>query len=315
MKITVILCTYNRCQSLEKALDSATRLQLPASHSWEILTVDNNSKDSTRQVVTGFCERFPQHFRYLFEPRPGKSFALNSGLRESQADVFAFMDDDVIVEPSWLAELVAPFADQKLAGTGGRIFPDWKTEKPAWLPLADRYGLAPLAMFDLGPTAGPLHEAPFGTNMAYRSGVFEKHGNFRTDLGPRPGSEIRNEDSEFGERVLAAGESLWYAPSAVVHHEVPEKRLYPEYFLKWWFDKSRADIREAGIPPGTRLFIAGVPLYLFRRLGVWTVRWLATFNPSRRFSNKTRVWGRMGEIAECYSRAHPEPAETAAPRA
>lgn len=303
MNITVILCTYNRYQSLEKALESAARLKLPASVSWEILVVDNNSKDRTRSVIESFCKKYPSRFRYLFESRPGKSHALNAGLRETQADVIAFMDDDVAVEPNWLAELTACLQTSQHAGSGGRILPDWTGPRPNWLPLADRYGLAPLAMFDLGPEPAPLSESPFGTNMAFKRHVFEKYGVFRTDLGPRPDSEIRNEDTEFGQRVLAAGESLWYVPTAVVHHSVPEGRLRQEYFLKWWFDKSRADIREFGIPPDTRAFVAGVPLYLFRRLVVWTLRWLIAFSPSQRFSNKIKVWGRLGEISECYHRS------------
>jgi glycosyltransferase involved in cell wall biosynthesis len=304
MNITVILCTYNRWQSLEKALDSAARLQVPPSVSWEILVVDNNSKDQTRSVIESFCEKYPGHFRYLFEARPGKSHALNAGLRATQADIVAFMDDDVVVDPDWLLELTVCLQRGHCAGSGGRILPDWTGPRPNWLPLADRYGLAPLAMFDLGTEPAQLDESPFGTNMAFKREVFEKYGVFRTDLGPRPDSEIRNEDTEFGQRVLAAGETLWYVPSAVVHHAVPESRLRQEYFLKWWFDKSRADIREFGIPAGTRAFVAGVPLYLFRRLAVWTLRWLITLNPSRRFSNKIKVWGRMGEISECYHRSH-----------
>lgn len=304
MNITVILCTYNRSRSLEKALDSAARLQLPPSISWEILVVDNNSKDQTRSVIESFCKKYPGHFRYLFEACPGKSHALNAGLRETQADLVAFMDDDVTVEPDWLAELTDCLQSRQHAGSGGRILPVWTGPRPNWLPLGDRYGLAPLAMFDLGPEPAQLNESPFGTNMAFKREVFEKYGVFRTDLGPRPDSEIRNEDTEFGQRILCAGESLWYVPSAVVHHAVPENRLRQTYFLRWWFDKSRADIREFGIPPDTRAFVAGVPLYLFRRLAVWTFRWLTTLSPSQRFSNKVKVWGRLGEISECYRRSH-----------
>jgi len=46
--------------------------------------------------------------------------------------------------------------------------------------------------------------------MAFRKAVFEKLGGFRTDLGPRPGSAIRSEDTEFGDRVLGDGQRLWY---------------------------------------------------------------------------------------------------------
>ena len=304
MKITVILCTFNRCESLARALESVAVSAMPSSSEWEVLVVDNNSTDQTRAVVDDSCGRHPGHFRYLFEPKPGKSNALNAGIKEARGDVLAFMDDDVVVEQAWLQNLTAALTDKTIAGAGGRILPDWKSSPPAWLPLEDRYALAPLAMFDLGPDAGPLTEAPFGTNMAFRKEVFAKFGGFRTDLGPRPGSEIRNEDTEFGQRVLAAGELLRYEPSAVVYHAVPENRVRKEYFQVWWFDKARADIRQFGIPAKTRWFVAGVPLYLFRRLAIWTLRWLVALNPGRRFSRKLKVWGIVGEMQECRQLAH-----------
>jgi glycosyltransferase involved in cell wall biosynthesis len=87
--------------------------------SWEILVVDNNSKDRTREVVEDFCRRDPDHFRYVFEPQQGKSFALNSGIREARGDVVAFMDDDVTVEPTWLQNLTADLWSGQWTGAGG----------------------------------------------------------------------------------------------------------------------------------------------------------------------------------------------------
>jgi glycosyltransferase involved in cell wall biosynthesis len=269
-----------------------------------VLIVDNNSKDQTRAVAQEFIEKYPGRFRYLFEAKQGKSNALNTGIHKAHGDVLAFMDDDVEVEPAWLQNLTAELAGGKWAGTGGRVLPAWKCDPPRWLPMEGRYALAPLVMFDPGLEAGPLDEAPFGTNMAFVKGVFEKYGLFRTDLGPRPGSEIRNEDTEFGQRLLNRGERFRYEPTAVVYHEVPEKRLQKQFFLNWWFDKARADIREYGVPASTRWFLAGVPLFLFRRLAVWTLRWMITFQTRQRFSAKTKVWARLGEIQECYRKAH-----------
>jgi glucosyl-dolichyl phosphate glucuronosyltransferase len=304
MNTTVILCTYNRCQSLVKALSSVALSRLPESVAWEVLVVDNNSRDRTRDVVADFCGRYPGRFRYLFESRPGKSYALNSGIAEAQGDVLAFMDDDVTVEPMWLQNLTAPLLKGKWAGCGGRILPAWSCTPPRWLPDRGRYDLAPLAVFDLGLEAGRMEEAPFGTNMAFRKAVLAKYGGFRTDLGPRPGSEIRNEDTEFGSRLLAAGEQLWYEPSAIVYHTVPQNRLRRQYFLAWWFDKARADIRAFGLPADIELVLAGIPLRSFRRLAVWTARWMLAVGPSRRFSNKLKVWSVAGQILECYRQAH-----------
>jgi len=298
MKITVILCTYNRCESLSKALESVALSLLPASVDWDVLVVDNNSRDRTRAVVEEYCRRFPNRFRYLFEPQPGKSFALNSGITASNADVLAFMDDDVEVDASWLCNLTTPLDGQVWAGSGGRILPEKAFSSPPWLDSGVRYALAPLAMFDLGQVACELREAPFGTNMAFRRTMFSKHGGFRTDLGPRPGSEIRNEDVEFGDRLLAAGERLRYEPSAVVYHTIPPNRLKKAYFLTWWFDKARADLRQSGIPTGAGWCIGGVPIHLMRRLCVWSARWFFSIGARRRFNCKLKVWGLVGTIIE-----------------
>jgi glycosyltransferase involved in cell wall biosynthesis len=300
MKITVILCTYNRYEMLRKALESLADSILPEFVSWEILVVDNNSGDQTGEIVKDFCRRYPNRFRYLFEPRQGKSYALNSGIREARGDVLAFVDDDVTVESTWLRNLTADLCGGEWAGAGGRILPQWPCAPPSWLPENEWYGMAPLAMFDMGPAAGSLTNPPFGTNMAFHRWVFEKHGGFRTDLGPQPNSEIRNEDTEFGGRLLAAGERIKYEPTAVVHHSVPQKRLQKEYFLTWWFDKGRANIRETGLPGDTMWITSGIPLHLFRRLAVGVLRWMLTLEPSQRFSYRLTVWLLAGTMIESY---------------
>jgi glucosyl-dolichyl phosphate glucuronosyltransferase len=304
MKVTVILCTYNRCQSLAKALKSVVLSTLPKSVPWEILVVDNNSRDQTRDVVEDFCRRYPGYFRYLFEPRQGKSYALNAGIREARGDVLAFMDDDVTVEPTWLENLTEPLLHGEWVGSGGRILPERRFSPPRWLPMEGSYSMrGMLALFDLGDEARELDRAPFGTSMAFRKTMFEKHGCFRTDMGPCPGSEIRNEDTEFGRRLMAAGEHLRYEPSAIVYHEVPENRLTRQYFLAFWFDHGRAQVREVG----QRADILGIPRHYLTMLKLVTVlapartlRWMVAFNRRWRFYRKGWVWMTAGEIVETY---------------
>lgn len=306
MNVTVILCTYNRCDSLAAALESVAASQLPGSVSWEVLVVDNNSNDRTREVIDEFVLRYPGRFRYAFEPRAGKSNALNSAIQKVDAEILAFMDDDVQVEPDWLHKLTRVFDNPIYCGSGGRIIPERAFNPPIWLDTSERYSLAPLAMFDLGLEAGDLYEPPFGTNMAYRREAFSRHGEFRRDLGPRPGSEIRSEDTEFGMRLLRGGERLWYEPAALVYHAVPRQRLTKSYFLAWWFGKGRGDIREPGPQGGRLICLFGVPLVLFRRLAVWSLRWFFAFDPARRFSCKVKVWWLSGEIRESFAQRRRE---------
>ena len=300
MQITVILCTYNRYQSLAKALDSVALSQLEPATTWEVLVVDNNSNDRTREVTEGFCRRYPARFRYLFEGQPGKSHALNAGIRAAHGDVLAFMDDDVTVDSGWLQNLTAPLMRGTWTGSGGKVLPERNVDFPDWVSLDNRFTVGPLVMFDLGSNAAPLKEAPFGTNMAFQRKLFEKYGDFRTDLGPQPGSEIRGEDSEFVSRLFVAGEPLAYEPSAIVYHAVPESRLTKQYFLAWWFDKGRSDIRMLENPATTKWSVAGIPLVLFRRLLVWTLKWMFSAGSSWRFIPKLTTWYLAGEIAESY---------------
>ena len=303
MNVTVIICTYNRCQSLAKALDSVAVSVLPDSVEWGVLVVDNNSKDGTREVIEEYCRRYPGRFRYVLEPKQGKSHALNTAIREASGDVLAFMDDDVTVEPTWLQFLTAPLEREELAGVGGRILPAQALSPPNWLSLQGPYSAGGiLALFDLGDRPAELHQAPFGTNMVFRSSVFRKYGGFRTDMGPCPGSEMRNEDTEFGRRLLAAGEALWYEPSAIVYHAVPEKRLNKAYFLAFWFDHGRASVREMKKRPD----VMGIPRQYFTlfKMGALLVckapRWMLTLNSQRRFYYKGFVWMIAGVMVEIY---------------
>ena len=153
MNITVILCTFNGCRSLGKTLNSLAAATLPEGVEWEVLVVDNNSTDQTREVVEDFCRRFPGRFRYLFEARPGKSFALNSGCREARGDVVAFVDDDVIVAPTWLQNLTGALHNGEWAGAGGRTTLQWPSSLPPWLSIEGPNVRHYLGDFDQGDTA------------------------------------------------------------------------------------------------------------------------------------------------------------------
>jgi|SRR5208282_299961 glycosyltransferase involved in cell wall biosynthesis len=315
LNITVILCTYNRCQSLARALDSVAAQTFSESVEWEVLVVDNNSRDQTRDVAEDFCRRYPGRFRYLFEPRQGKSYALNAGIREARGDILAFLDDDVTVEPRWLQNLTSALHDGQWAGSGGRILPMRGFVPPRWLALDGPRSLAGalFAYWDPGDVPGELKDPPYGANMAFRKEMFDRHGHFRTDLGPFPDSKIGFEDTEFGRRLIAGGECLRYVPSAIVYHEIDEKRVRKGYFLAWWFDLGRGSVRETG----KSLSIVEI-LKILARILLTTPRWLLTVDHQRRFYRKCRIWYETGKIVEVYHQAKganaPRTQSEAAPR-
>jgi glycosyltransferase involved in cell wall biosynthesis len=307
MKITVILCTYNRCASVAQTLESIAASVLPDSTEWEVLVVDNNSTDQTRDVIEDFCRRYPAHFRYLFEPSQGKSRALNAGIRAARGDILAFVDDDVTVAPMWLENLTKCLRDGTWAGAGGRTVTGHAFSMPNWLSLEAPYyaGAAIAALFDLGDKTCQLDFPPYGANMAFRKAMFEKYGGFRTDLGPQPGSQIRNEDTEFGRRLMAAGERLKYEPFAIVYHPILEARITKKYFLAWWFAYGLADVREWKLRHGPPIW--GIRRSYLRALQaairqilprVW--QWLFSSDPVKRFYYKCQVWRAVGWIVELY---------------
>ena len=84
MNTTVVVCTYNRCQSLPAVLESLAFQVMPDTITWEIVVIDNNSTDKTREVVEEAARKWPGRFRYIFEHRQGLSFARNRGVSEAQ---------------------------------------------------------------------------------------------------------------------------------------------------------------------------------------------------------------------------------------
>jgi glucosyl-dolichyl phosphate glucuronosyltransferase len=300
-EVSVLICTYNRASSLGRTLESVLAQKFSQPLTWEVVIVDNNSTDGTRHVVEEFQSRYKGIIRYVFEPKQGISSARNAAILTAQGELLAFIDDDEIAEQEWLHHLIANLRNKEWAGAGGRVLPPLDFEAPVWLSTKSWYASGPVPSFDKGLEAIELEEPPFGANMAFRKEVFTKCGLFRTDLGRLGKTLISNEDTEFGRRVFAAGLRLRYEPLALTYHPVEKDRLRKEYFLNWWFNKGRSDIRESGNPPGT-LHICGISFRIVRAIIMETARWLFSINPSGRFGHRLSVWNSVGQLVESYQR-------------
>jgi len=272
-EIAVTVCTYNRAVSLERALQSLSRLEIPAGVTWELLVVDNNSTDSTPQVCERMMSSLP--LRLLFEPRQGKSFALNRAVHETQAGLVLFTDDDVSVDPQWLAafwDIARRHPDTLYFG--GRIFPRWECPPPAWL---ERYAptllSGPTVTFDLGDREQPYAKAFLGANFAVRRSVFDTLS-FREDLGPNPGDFVRGEETDLQNRLRARGHTGLYVPAAIVHHHNSAERMTERYIHDWFFGLGIGRARVGNFK--RRAMVAGVPAELYWRLANYGAKyWLA----------------------------------------
>ena len=263
---TVLICTFNRSAMLRETLESLARMDDVAG-GWDVLVVDNNSTDGTRDVVASLAGSFPVTLRYLSEPRQGKSHALNTGIAATPSDIIAFTDDDVVVEKRWLAEAIKPLvARSDVDYTGGPVRAIWGTTPPSWLPTTNSNLWGTIAALDYGEEPFIFEERrwiPIGANMAVRRSVFARAGVFNPSLGRIGNSLLGQEQSEFFYRTRHLGIRGLYVPEMELHHHVPAARLTRRYFRRWWYWKGISRARLHTIHPETEL---GLDLRNVRRI-------------------------------------------------
>ena len=133
MDCSVIIATYNRSHLLADTLRSLSAQQVPRTLQWEVVVVDNNSSDTTKETVRRFGETSSVPVRYEFEPRLGQSFARNSGIEVAKGAVILFTDDDILPERDWVSGMLSALTADRLDGVGGRVLPQWEADLPDWL--------------------------------------------------------------------------------------------------------------------------------------------------------------------------------------
>lgn len=274
---TVLIATYNRAALLDRTLTSIRGLTVASGRRWDVIVVDNNSRDQTRQVVERHAADFPVPLRYLFEARQGRSSALNTGIAAAGGAIVAMTDDDVRVEPQWLDAACDALraGPGPIAYAGGPVRPMWEVPPPRWLDLTrgDLWGT--IAIQDHGDAAFVYEEkrkVPLGANMAARRELFAAAGTFRADLGRTSGRLLLGQEvPDLLLRVRAAGLRGMYVPRMQVHHHIPAARLTRRYFRRWWFGKgiSRAalermqPVTELGLDLRATPHVLGLPRYMY----------------------------------------------------
>jgi glycosyltransferase involved in cell wall biosynthesis len=320
---TVLICTYNRGNLLGETLDAIAKIRTALA--WEVVVVDNNSADHTRSVVESRQANYPVSLRYLFEPRQGNSFGLNTGIAATHATIIAFTDDDVRVAEEWLQEGCAPMlSNPAIDYTGGPVRPIWEAPPPPWVDQtrSDLWGT--LAILDYGPTSFVFEErkrVPLGANMAVRRTLFDRVGYLDPDLGRIRNSLRGQAQAEFFCRSRNAGARGLYVPAMAVEHHVPASRLTRSYFRRWWFMKGSGRHRLEQIHPTTELGIdlshvrkiAGIPRYMYgsavRDVGGY-LGTLAAGDLVGAARHEMMLWYFAGYVRGCLSAdASPRPGE------
>ncbi len=266
MRIDVIIATFNRSTLLERAVRSVLDARRLPEFDFTITAVDNNSTDDTREAIARLMEESNGRLRYMFEPRQGKSYAVNAAVGTTSGDVIAFADDDQVMDDDWLCAIYRAFADGFDYVTG-RVLGDWEIAPPVWYD--DRLR-GPVSIFDGGEDryTHDDHESRqgfSGGNSALTRAAIEKVGGYHAALGKRNGSFAMNEDGELLLRLREAGFRGAYEPLMKVFHLVPRERLTKRYFRRWHrgYGSSMALI-DLLHPKPVRYWL-GVPRFLIRR--------------------------------------------------
>ena len=277
MNASIIVATFNRAGMLDQCIGALVRQDLPANVQWEVLIVDNNSADATSDVVARWAARASIPVRYVFEPRQGKSHALNAGIAQARGVMVALTDDDVLAPIGWVAAAMEALDQWSADIVGGRILPHWESAPPGWLQASSRFW-GELAINDFSRTH--VHSLPYqgraqvwGANMACRRSVFHRIGGFNTALGPVGDLAYKHEDIDLVKRALSAGLRVVYDPAVSVFHRVPPARMTWRYICRWhWlFGESRAF--QSGARPGRR-HLLGMPGWYCRRAAALFARWV-----------------------------------------
>jgi glycosyltransferase involved in cell wall biosynthesis len=329
IKYSVVIATYNRAADLRDTLKSLALLQPDGP--WEVLVVDNNSPDGTRQVVEEAAPTFPAELRYLFEREQGRSPALNAGIRAARGSIVATTDDDVRVPADWLNRAAEGLARLECDYVGGRVRPIWGAPRPGWIPNHGGKQWAVIALLDYG--ANPIEfgsRVPLGVNMAFRRAAFDGAGLFDPHTGRRAGTLLGQEVREWCIRARNAGVRGFYVPDMVLEHIIPADRLRKAYFRRWfyWRGISRALLYErAGLdmeaPEQTTLdfskvpHVAGVPRYLYRKafshLSAW-VRATLRRDAVAAFDHEVWLWFFAGIVKQRWHGSRPRTRPKPAPR-
>jgi glycosyltransferase involved in cell wall biosynthesis len=208
--ISVVVCTHNRAPRLAQALKSLQEMAVPNSLPWELVIIDNNSSDNTREIIEDFINKSNLNVKYATEKNQGISYARNMGVQKASGNIIAFTDDDCIVDEHWLTSISKEFqSDKSIAGIGGRAELYDQMDRPVSIRVSKERMI--LSSIDR------LFNLIIGCNMAFARSVFDEIGMFDTDFGV--GTRFAStEDSDFLYRAYKKGLKIIYSPDVLVYH-------------------------------------------------------------------------------------------------
>lgn len=235
--ISVVICTYNNAATLV-ALRHLAGQRDTDGVSWDILVVDNNCTDRTRDLVYECAASMPVPCRVVTEREQGVNPARVAGARHSAGAWIAFVDDDCMLEPDWIRQAGLFIADHPDAGAfGGQVILKWEHEPPPAYVAEYGYAFAETRLGDVALARDWL----VGAGMVVRRTALLATGWLDGQcLEDRIGRRlVSGGDVELGLRIALQFE-VWYAPRCVLHHSIPSRRTERRYLRRLVFGLGRS---------------------------------------------------------------------------
>jgi glycosyltransferase involved in cell wall biosynthesis len=245
MRLSVIIPAHNPDPVRLGRTLRGLRVQTLAASSWETLLIDNASKQFPAPAA--LADAGPANLRLVHEPTLGLSAARRAGLTAAGGELAVLVDDDNVLAPDYLAEVIALFdAHPRLGAIGGKSLPEFASEPPDWT----REFFPLLALRDLGPelivapslrAPGSSRDeyppcAPIGAGMALRRPAWTAWLDARpngTGLTDRRGAALTSGgDNDIVLCALRAGWGVAYTPRLSLTHLIPAGRLEPDYLAR-----------------------------------------------------------------------------------
>lgn len=228
--ISVIIPSYNRADLIGLTLQSLVEQDYPTDK-YEVIVVDNNSTDNTKDVVRDWQARARISIKYVFETRQGVHYARNSGVQYAKGDILYYTDDDMLADRKLLTEIVKPFNyDPSIASVTGKVLPVWEVKPPDWvlkycmnslLSLNDKPEDLIIAKYDVGV---------FSCHQAIRREVFIGSGGFNPEN--TAGEWIGDGETGLNIKIKDMGYKFAYIGSSVIYHMIPPSRMTQAYLNK-----------------------------------------------------------------------------------
>lgn len=225
MQMTVAICTFNRADLLAYALEALVG-QSVGQESFELLIVNNNSKDHTLEVANSFADQF-KHFKVVTELKQGLSNARNRAYEEATTPWVLYLDDDAKAAPDLIAKTLSVMDQTDYQIFGGIFLPWYHFGRPIW--YKDRYASNKMRYQKI--TTLGLSEYVCGGVFCVHKTLFEQYGGFDPNIGMIGNTIGFGEETEFQNVLRKNGVKIAYVPDMIIYHIVKENRLSVNSFF------------------------------------------------------------------------------------